>query len=209
MSASDALLEIGASATATERRRYKKRWRRFVNHRSLFQQFKAMETSEEIVTYWLCPGEPEHDHFARLIGDLAARFDAPTFEPHVTIHTTTAERENPARVLAKIVDGRRPYRLSVRGLDYSDEYTKTLFVQLSPDTDLAQLSEDLRRASVSPSDYQLNPHVSLLYKKWTKKRYAASLLRLSCPLPRSIFSSLKRSSVQRRYNRARMSRRGV
>jgi 2'-5' RNA ligase len=138
-----------------------------------------METSEEIVTYWLCPGEPEHDHFARLIGDLAARFDAPTFEPHVTIHTTTAKRENPAKVLAKIVNGRRPYRLSVRGLDFSDEYTKTLFVQLSPDTELAQLSEDLRRASVSPSDYQFNPHVSLLYKKMdeeTQRRLAASIV---------------------------------
>ena len=28
-----------------------------------------------------------------------------------------------------------------------------------------ELSEDLRRASVSPDDYELNPHLSLLYKK--------------------------------------------
>lgn len=138
-----------------------------------------METSENIVTYWLCPGEPERDQFARLIGDLAARFDAPSFEPHVTIHTTSAERENPARFLSRIVNGRRPYRLYVRGVDYSEEYTKTLFVQLSPDTELAQLSEDLRRASVSPGDYQLNPHISLLYKKMdeeTQRRLATSII---------------------------------
>jgi 2'-5' RNA ligase len=150
-----------------------------------------METCEEIVTYWLCPGQPEHDQFARLIGDLAARFDAPTFEPHVTIHTTTAEGENPAAVLAKIVNGRPPFRLSVRGLDYSDEYTKTLFVQLSPDSELAQLSEDLRRASVSPSDYQLNPHVSLLYKKMdeeTQRPLAASIV---LPFAEVNFSSVK------------------
>jgi 2'-5' RNA ligase len=150
-----------------------------------------METCEKIVTYWLCPAEPEHDHFARLIGDLAARFDAPTFEPHVTVHTTTAEGENPARVLAKIVNGRRPFRLSVRWLDYSDEYTKTLFVQLSPDAEVAQLSEDLRRASVSPSDYQLNPHVSLLYKKMdeeTQRRLVASIV---LPFNEVSFSSVK------------------
>jgi 2'-5' RNA ligase len=150
-----------------------------------------MKTCEEIVTYWLCPGQPEHDQFARLIGDLAARFDAPTFEPHVTIHTTTAERENPARILAKIVNGRRPFRLSVRGLDYSDEYTKTLFVQLSADVEVAQLSEDLRRSSVSPSDYQLNPHVSLLYKKMdeeTQRRLVASII---LPFTEVNFSSVK------------------
>ena len=138
-----------------------------------------METRGEIVTYWLCPAEPERSQFARLIGDLALRFDAPAFEPHVTIHVASADRENPGTVLDKIGKGRRPYRLSVRGVDYSDEYTKTLFVQLAPDAELALFSEDLWRASVSPGDYQLNPHISLLYKTMdeeTKRRLAASII---------------------------------
>jgi 2'-5' RNA ligase len=150
-----------------------------------------METCEEIVTYWLCPAEPERDQFARVIGDLATRFDSPTFEPHVTIQTTNAAREDPARVLEKIGKGRPPFRLRVRGLDYSDEYTKTLFVQLAPDTKLAQLSDDLRRASVSPGDYQLNPHMSLLYKKMdeeTKRHLAASIV---LPFTDVSFSSVK------------------
>jgi 2'-5' RNA ligase len=150
-----------------------------------------MATCEEIVTYWLCPAELERDQFARLIRDLAARFGAPTFEPHVTIQTTSAEREDPGRVLEKIVKGRRRYRLRIRGLDYSDEYTKTLFVQLAPDTELTQLSEDLRRACVSPGDYQLNPHVSLLYKKMdeeTKRDLAASFV---LPFTDVNFSSVK------------------
>ncbi|MFL6521499.1 MAG: hypothetical protein ACJ8NS_14865 [Chthoniobacterales bacterium] len=150
-----------------------------------------MDTCEEIVTYWLCPAEPQRDQLARVIGDLATRFDAPTFEPHVTIHTTNAEREDPARVLEKIVKGRRQYRLRARGLDYSDEYTKTLFVQLAPDAALVQLSEDLRRASVSPGDYQLNPHVSLLYKKMdeeTKRHLAASII---LPFTEVDFSGVK------------------
>ncbi len=150
-----------------------------------------METRGEIVTYWLCPAEPERDQFTRMIGDLAARFDAPTFEPHVTIHTTNSEREDPATVLEKIVKGRRRSRLHVRGVDYSDDYTKTLFIQLAPDTELTQLSEDLRRASVSPGDYQLNPHVSLLYKEMdeeTKRQLAASII---LPFSDVSFSSVK------------------
>jgi hypothetical protein len=150
-----------------------------------------MEKCEKIITYWLCLAEPERSHFARLIGELAVRFDAPAFEPHVTIHVTSAEREKPETVLDQTVKGCRPYRLSVLELDYSDKYTKTLFVQLVPDAALAQLSEDLRRASISPSDYQLNPHISLLYKTMdeeTKRRLAASII---LPLTALNFSSVK------------------
>ncbi|HEX4629828.1 MAG TPA: hypothetical protein VH188_02595 [Chthoniobacterales bacterium] len=146
---------------------------------------------EEVVTYWLCPAEPERSQLARLIGDLAARFNAPVFEPHVTIHTTSAERENPVSVFSKMVNGRRPYQLRVRGIDYSNEYTKTLFVQLAPDAELAQLSDDLRRASISPADYQLNPHVSLLYKDMdeeTKRGLASSI---TLPFAEINFSSVK------------------
>jgi 2'-5' RNA ligase len=165
--------------------------RRFVNRRSLFQQFRAMETRGQIITYWLCPAEPERSQLAGLIGDLGARFNAPVFEPHVTIHVTKADQENPAAVLNQVVRGQRPYRLYIRGLDCSADYTKTLFVRLGADPQLAQLSEDLRRASVSPSDYQLNPHVSLLYKKMdeeTKRRLAASIV---LPFTEINFSSAK------------------
>jgi 2'-5' RNA ligase len=150
-----------------------------------------METCGEIITYWLCPAEPQRSQLAALIADLAARFDAPVFEPHVTIYVTGSNEENPSTVLDKVVRGRRPYRLSVRDLGYSDEYTKTLFIQLAADAELAQLGEDLRHASVSPSDYDLNPHMSLLYKKMdaeTKRRLAASII-----LP---FTDVKFSSVK-------------
>jgi 2'-5' RNA ligase len=150
-----------------------------------------MGTYGENVTYWLCPAEPARSEFARLIGDLAARFDAPVFEPHVTIHVTRADQEDPASVLDKIVKGRRPYRLNVRGVNYSDKYTKTLFVQLAPTAELAQLSEDLRRASVSPSDYQLNPHVSLLYKTMDEERKRQLAPSITLPFTEVNFSGVK------------------
>jgi 2'-5' RNA ligase len=150
-----------------------------------------MEKGAQIITYWLCPAEPERTHFAAIIGELAARFDAPVFEPHVTIYVTSADRENPDAVLDQVVNRQRTFRLYLRGLDYSDKFTKTLFVQFGPDTELAQLSEDLRRASVSRSDYQLNPHLSLIYKDIddeTKRRLAASI---TLPFTDAIFDSVK------------------
>lgn len=152
-----------------------------------------METKnpgEQIITYWLCPAEPARREFAAMIRDLAARFDAPIFEPHVTLYVTDASGENPEPVLAAVT-GRGEYRLAVRGLDYSAQFTKTLFVQFARDPELACLSEDLRRASASPIDYELNPHLSLLYKNMDQETKRGLALSIPLPFTEVAFHSLK------------------
>jgi len=118
----------------------------------------------EILTYWLIPAEPARSYFGALIRDLALRFDAPVFEPHVTLYVTQAANENPAAVLQCALADFRPLRLSVARLDCSDEFTKTLYLQFQPDAAVQKLSEKLRAASASQREYELNPHLSLIYK---------------------------------------------
>ena len=150
-----------------------------------------METCEQIITYWICPAEPAGNELASIIGDLARRFDAPVFEPHVTIYSADAANEKPEVALERVLKNRKRYQLSIRGLNFSGEFTKTLFVQFAPNPALARLSEDLRRASASPSDYELNPHLSLIYKEMdekTKRRLAASI---TLPFDEVIFDTVK------------------
>jgi 2'-5' RNA ligase len=153
--------------------------------------FKAMQTRERIITYWLCPTEPARSCFAELIENLAARFNAPVFEPHVTIYVTKAENQKPGEVLAKVLAGRQSYRLSVLELNYSDQFTQTLFVRFAPHAELARLSQDLHRASDSESDYELNPHLSLVYKTMNSetKRQLADAIRL--PFADAAFDTVK------------------
>lgn len=150
-----------------------------------------MMATQEIIAYWLCPAEPARSQFAALIKDLAARFDAPIFEPHVTIYVTAAERENPAAVLDEVLKECGLFRLAVRQLDCSEKFTKTLFVQFAPNPQLTRLTEDFRRASILPSDYELNPHLSLIYKEMddeTKRSLTASII---LPLSEATFDSVK------------------
>lgn len=120
--------------------------------------------ANEILTYWLIPAEPARSYFRSLIHDLALRWDAPVFEPHVTLYVAKAAGENAAGVLRSALTDFKPLRLSVAGLDCSDKFTKTLYVQFQPDAALRSLSEKLRAASVSQPEYELNPHLSLIYK---------------------------------------------
>jgi predicted component of type VI protein secretion system len=122
------------------------------------------ELADEILTYWLIPAEPARSYFRSLICDLARRLGAPVFEPHVTLYVTKAAAENPAGVLQSALTDLKPLRLSVAGLDCSDKFTKTLYVQFHPDAALQGLSEKLRAASVSQREYELKPHLSLIYK---------------------------------------------
>ena len=144
-----------------------------------------------ILTYWLIPAEPARSHFASLIGNLAARFDAPVFEPHVTIYTAPLGNENAAGLLDRVLTNRGTYRLLVSGVDYADEFTKTVFVQFQPDEALTQLSADLRQASTMKSDEDINPHLSLIYKtlpRETKDEIARSV---SMPFDEVRFDSAK------------------
>ena len=138
------------------------------------------DQADEILTYWLIPAEPARSYFGSLIRDLALRFDAPVFEPHVTLYVTQTANEDPAAVLQSGLADSNPLRLSVAGLDCSDEFSKTLYIQFQPDVALQRLSEKLRTASGSQRDYELNPHLSLLYKTMTPaaKREIANSLHL-------------------------------
>src|SRR6266404_7066618 len=132
-----------------------------------------------IVTYWLTPAEPARSYFASVISDLAARFEAPVFQPHLTIYVTKPEKKNAGTSLKHaLTDCRGAYRLSISGIDHSDEFTKTVFVQFEPDEELTRLSANFRRASGAHREYELNPHLSLIYKTMsheTKKEIARSL----------------------------------
>ena len=119
---------------------------------------------DEIVTYWLVPAEPARSYFDSLIRNLAARYDAPVFEPHMTIYTTGRSDKNAADLLQRVLTASGVYRLRVRDIDCSDEFTKTLFVQFEPNEDVTQLTHDLQRASALKHEYEFNPHLSLIYK---------------------------------------------
>ena len=120
-----------------------------------------------IVAYWLIPAESTRSFFASTIARLAARFDAPVFEPHVTIYAGEKRDEIPAQVLSRALTGCKPFRLSARDIQYSDEFTKTLFVRFEPSPTLSHLSQALQQASARHDEYELDPHLSLIYKKMT------------------------------------------
>jgi 2'-5' RNA ligase len=142
-----------------------------------------------IITYWLIPAEPTRSHFASVISDLAARFDAPIFEPHMTVYAATMASENEAASLARVVADSPTYSLRIGGVAHSDEFTKTVFVQFHPSEALSRLSANFREASSIKDEYQFNPHLSLIYKKMPPARKAEIATKVSLPFEEVLFDS--------------------
>ncbi|MEP6776957.1 MAG: 2'-5' RNA ligase family protein [Chthoniobacterales bacterium] len=133
---------------------------------------------KEIIAYWLLPAEPAREYFSSIIRDLAKRYHAPSFEPHLTIFIAPSSQLTAATALRETIADVQPIRLSVRGVGYSDAFTKTAFVEFDSTPPLREIAEAFRRKMPSAGDDELNPHLSLLYKAMShieKERIAKSL----------------------------------
>ena len=118
-----------------------------------------------VIAYWLIPAEPAHSFFQGAINDLARRYHAPLFVPHVTIHVAANHVDAAERALSKGVRQCQSIAVKALGIDHSGEFIKTLFVQFALNAKLQRLNKIVRSAAEGSSDYKLNPHLSLLYKK--------------------------------------------
>ena len=125
----------------------------------------ALVSRRIVIAYWLIPAEPAHSFLQRAINDLARRYHAPLFEPHVTIHVGANHFDAAERVLSKAARECQSITVKALGIDHSDEFIKTLFVRFVLNAKLQQLNTIVRSAAEDSSDYKLNPHLSLLYKK--------------------------------------------
>jgi hypothetical protein len=116
------------------------------------------------MAYWLIPSEPAHSFFQRMINDLARRCDAPIFEPHVTIHVGADRADAAKNALGAAARECKLIGLKPLGIDQSDEFIKTLFVQFAMSAELSKINGIIREAANDWSQYELKPHLSLLYK---------------------------------------------
>ena len=151
----------------------------------------GLVSRQTVIAYWLIPSEPAHSFFRRMINDLARRCDAPVFEPHVTIHVGADRAEAAKNGLGDASRECKLIGLKPLGIDQSDEFIKTLFVQFAMSAELSKIHGIIRQAANDSSRYDLKPHLSLLYKKLavaTRYDLAASI---NVPLSEVTFDAIK------------------
>jgi putative hydrolase of the HAD superfamily len=151
----------------------------------------GLVTRQIVIAYWLIPSEPAHSFFQRIINDLARRCDAPVFEPHVTVHVG----EDRADAVENAVrDAAREYKLiglAPLGIDQSDEFIKTLFVRFAMSVELRKINGVIFEAANDSSQYELKPHLSLLYKNLATSTRRELAVSINVPLFEVTFDAIR------------------
>jgi 2'-5' RNA ligase len=144
-----------------------------------------------VIAYWLIPTEPARSYFQNIVNDLAKRYAAPEFEPHVTVQVGVDYTETVDEVLSKAGRSSKKIALQVLDVSSSSEFIKTLFVRFTRSTQLQQLNQSIRTAAQDSSDYQLSPHLSLLYKRISIKDRRLLAHSIQVPFSEVTFDSMK------------------
>jgi hypothetical protein len=76
-------------------------------------------------------------------------------------------------------------------VSHSDEFIKTLFVEFGLNTKLWQLNQVIRNAAQDSSDYDLKPHLSLIYKRMSVQTRRCLVRSIEVPFSQVVFDSLK------------------
>jgi hypothetical protein len=113
------------------------------------------------IAYWLLPETAVREVFAEKIREFATRFDAPVFAPHVSVFVAPENSRRPAEILREL--GPVTIKLTIRSVRFSEQFTKTLFVQFERSALLQEVGDRIWKASGSPDRYVIDPHLSLLY----------------------------------------------
>ncbi len=154
------------------------------------------------VSFWLIPSEEDRVFFQKMIDTLSREYDAPSFTPHVTIYSGEyAPDESPAELIEKVTQEVQPFILKVDKLLYTDEFTKTFFVQFQSSEILSKISQNLQNRSKNSSNFELNPHLSLIYKQMSEETKKNLTTSLTLPKSEVFFDEVRAISTPQRVQK--------
>lgn len=132
------------------------------------------------ISYWLMPSSEYFELLQDLIRSFAEKYQSQVFEPHVTVYSGAGTEVSCRNLVKHAVIGFSSITLEVEAIDFSLAFFKTLFIAFTENATLSRLSERFRLLSGEPLAYQLNPHLSLIYKEMNdnEKQNIASTIRL-------------------------------
>lgn len=160
------------------------------NHNRGRYRYHQMKTTPQPpdslrISFWLVPAEADRPWLEEIINRLAAEFNAPRFTPHITLLSTKlSQDELPQQIIETAARGFTPISLKASGLDHGPERFKSVFIRFANDM-LAPLNRTLASFCSFPGSYQLDAHLSLLYRQLTpvvRERIISDLLLPTSPI---------------------------
>jgi hypothetical protein len=134
-----------------------------------------------VFAVWYLFDKDDGDYLFKIIKDLAKKYNAPSFIPHITayglldIDLKTLDDE-----VFDAIQEIKPFNVTTNTINFSDNFWKTFFVELLPNKHFVKINNNLTKNLSHFTTYEFLPHVSLLYKNLTsnEKQFLAESLKM-------------------------------
>jgi 2'-5' RNA ligase len=136
------------------------------------------------ISLWLVPDEPERDRLAGLIADLARRFEASAFPPHVTLLSGLRTREGEAiRRGAEMCRALEPIHLRASRIETRPSHFRCLALRVEETLGLLTTRAQAAISFDHPEEDAYEPHLTLLYAEPRLGAEAAALAEVKDAVP--------------------------
>jgi hypothetical protein len=141
---------------------------------------------------WLTPIHSDRRWLTKVIQDYATAYEFPVFEPHVTVYSGRAlSTDNLRQIVKDAILAPQMITLQVLGLNYTESFFKTGFIDFEATERLTQMSQTIRERLTQPVDYVLDPHLSLIYKDIPIDQKRLAMLRFVLSVSKVTFDTVK------------------
>ena len=130
---------------------------------------------------WLLFEDADSQYLSDTILKLSKQYSSPVFLPHITIYgLVDIDLNTLDNIVLQSINGEKPIPVEKNMLSHSDDFWKTLYVDLILNTSLQRIHKRLLTSLQSFTQYDFKPHVSLIYKQLpqNEKKFLANTLEI-------------------------------
>lgn len=119
---------------------------------------------------WLMPNKKDEKHLVKIVNKLANDYNASSFIPHLTLYLEPSITfVKLKQLLDEIFKNQKSFKINKLKIGNSEEFFKPVYIEIEMNNTLAKLFEKINSATDNRSISDYKPHISLLYKKLSKK----------------------------------------
>ena len=132
------------------------------------------------------PSDEDAVWLSATVSSLSKIYDAPVFIPHLTIYgNLNIDLKELHKIAQRVMKNIEVFSTEVERISFLDTLGKTLFIQIKENEVLQNVYQRLKKELGHNSSYQLNPHISLMYKSGISSIEKEDLVK-TLPVPKTV-----------------------
>tara|TARA_B110000467_G_scaffold3232_1_gene2704 strand:- start:633 stop:1133 length:501 start_codon:yes stop_codon:yes gene_type:complete len=118
-----------------------------------------------VFAIWYLFDEDDESYLSTIISNLAKKYDAPSFTPHITAYgLVNIDLKTLDQKILESIPDIQSFIVERSSINFSNNFWKSFFVEILSNKNFIKINNNLTKKLSKFSEYSFSPHISLLYK---------------------------------------------